>query len=72
MDMTGETAVMSVLKMWLHNVHKRKKRVQNLDINILSQIDGHSIIYIGHSMGIHRAPWKDLMCHQVLNPMGKH
>ena len=48
----GETAVMSVLKMWLHSVHKGKKRVQNLDINILSQIDGRSIIYIGHSTQI--------------------
>ena len=27
MDMTGETTVMSVLKMWLHSVHKGKKRI---------------------------------------------
>ena len=47
----GETAVMSVLKMWLHSIHMGKKRVQNLDINILSQIDDHSIIYIRHSRG---------------------
>ena len=52
MDMTGETAVMLELKMWLHSVHKEKKRVQNLDINILSQIDSRSIIYIRHSTQI--------------------
>ena len=52
MDMTGETAVMLVLKMWLHSVHKGKKRIQNLDINILRQIDGHSIINIRHSTWI--------------------
>ena len=52
MDMTGETAVMSVLKMWLHSVHKGKKRTQNLDINILRQIDGHSIVNIRHSTPI--------------------
>ena len=52
MDMTGETTVMLVLKMWLHSVHKGKKKVQNLDINVLSQIDGRSTIYIRHSMRI--------------------
>ena len=44
----GETAVMSVWEMWLHSIHKGKKRVQNVDINILSQIDGRSVIYIRH------------------------
>ena len=48
----GETTVMSVVKMWLHSIHKGKKKAQNLDINILSQIDGCSIIYIRHSMQI--------------------
>ena len=46
MDSAGETTVMSVLKMRLYSVHKGKKKVQNLDINVLSQIDGCSIIYI--------------------------
>ena len=48
----GETTVMLVLKMWLHSKHKGKKKVQNLDINVLSQIDGRSIIYIRHSTWI--------------------
>ena len=50
--MTGETTVMSVSEMWLHSVHKGEKKVQNLDIDVLSQIDSHSIIYIRHSMQI--------------------
>ena len=32
----GETTVMSVLKMWLHSIHKGEKKVQNLDIDVLS------------------------------------
>ena len=52
MDMTGKTTVMSVLKMWLHSIHKGEKKVQNLDIDILSQIDSRSIIYIRHSTRI--------------------
>ena len=36
MDMTGETIVMAVLKMWLYSIHKREKKIQNLDIDVLS------------------------------------
>ena len=48
----GETIVMSVLKMRLYRVHKGKKKVQNLNINVLSQMDGRSINYIRHTMQI--------------------
>ena len=37
MDMTGETTVMSVSKMWLYSMHKGEKKVQNFDIDVLSQ-----------------------------------
>ena len=44
MDSTGETTVMSVLKMWLYSKHKGEKKVQDLDIDVLSQKDSHIII----------------------------
>ena len=36
MNMTGETTVIAVSKMWLYSMHKGEKRVQNLDIDIMS------------------------------------
>ena len=52
MDMTGETIFMSVLKMWLYSMHKGEKKVQNLNIDVLSQKDSRIIINIRHSTQI--------------------